>query len=172
MSANHSHLPTEHDPASRTRGGAVPPEPGDDASAEELESDIARTRRELGETVSALSDQLNPKVQAQRQVEAVTGRARARAAHLKTQAMGRVESIKGQARERIDGLKSRGDDRSDADAAPETIPVPPDTVTEVRAVETTDSRTGAAASPAVFVATGVATGALLALVALLVRRDH
>ena len=37
----------------------LPPEPGPDAGIEELQSDIDKTRDELGQTVAALSDKLD-----------------------------------------------------------------------------------------------------------------
>jgi F0F1-type ATP synthase assembly protein I len=39
------------------------PEPGPDASIDELQADIAKTRQELGETVSALADKADVKAQ-------------------------------------------------------------------------------------------------------------
>ncbi|MGP9604182.1 DUF3618 domain-containing protein [Brachybacterium sp. AOP42-E1-35] len=60
----------------RGNPGADYREPADDASPDELEADIARTRRELGETVEALSDKLDPKAQADKQVEHLKHRAR------------------------------------------------------------------------------------------------
>jgi hypothetical protein len=41
------------------------PEPGPDAGISDIEADIERTRRELGETVGALSDKLDVKKQVQ-----------------------------------------------------------------------------------------------------------
>ncbi|CRZ16906.1 DUF3618 domain-containing protein [Mycolicibacterium neworleansense] len=43
----------------------LPPEPGPDAGIDELQSDIDKTRSELGETVAALSDKLDVKGRAQ-----------------------------------------------------------------------------------------------------------
>lgn len=43
----------------------LPPEPGPDADIDELQSDIDKTRGELGETVAALSDKLDVKGRAQ-----------------------------------------------------------------------------------------------------------
>lgn len=43
----------------------LPPEPGPDADIHELQSDIDKTRGELGETVAALSDKLDVKGRAQ-----------------------------------------------------------------------------------------------------------
>lgn len=60
----------------RETPGADRPEPGTDAAPEELETDIARTRRELGETLESLTDRLDPKAQADKQVEHVKERAR------------------------------------------------------------------------------------------------
>ncbi|SUA03687.1 Protein of uncharacterised function (DUF3618) [Mycolicibacterium fortuitum] len=59
----------------------LPPEPGPDAGIEELQSDIDKTRDELGQTVAALSDKLDLKGRAQDKAaetkEAVVDRAHA-----------------------------------------------------------------------------------------------
>lgn len=59
----------------------LPPEPGPDAGIDELQSDIDKTRSELGETVAALSDKLDVKGRAQDKAtetkEAVADRAHA-----------------------------------------------------------------------------------------------
>ncbi|OBJ95366.1 hypothetical protein A5638_19835 [Mycolicibacterium fortuitum] len=59
----------------------LPPEPGPDAGIEELQTDIDKTRDELGQTVAALSDKLDVKGRAQDKAaetkEAVVDRAHA-----------------------------------------------------------------------------------------------
>ena len=59
----------------------LPPGPGPDAGIDELQSDIDKTRGELGETVAALSDKLDVKGRAQDKAvetkEAVVDRAHA-----------------------------------------------------------------------------------------------
>jgi hypothetical protein len=45
------------------------PEPGPDAGVEDIQADIERTRKELGETVGALSDKLDVKQRAKDKVE-------------------------------------------------------------------------------------------------------
>lgn len=45
------------------------PEPGKGASPEEIEDDLARTRRELGDTVEALTEKLDVKSQARKQID-------------------------------------------------------------------------------------------------------
>jgi hypothetical protein len=45
------------------------PEPGPDASIDDLQSDIERTRDELGETVGALSEKLDVKARAEQTVQ-------------------------------------------------------------------------------------------------------
>lgn len=52
------------------------PEPDADASPEQLEADIARTREELGKTVEQLTSALDVKTQAKQQVGQATERAR------------------------------------------------------------------------------------------------
>ncbi|MET0897440.1 MAG: DUF3618 domain-containing protein [Mycobacterium sp.] len=44
------------------------PEPGPDAGIDELQADIDRTRRELGETVSALAEKADVKARVQHKV--------------------------------------------------------------------------------------------------------
>lgn len=51
------------------------PEPDAQASAAEVEADIARTREELGETVDALTDKLNVKAQARNKTREMTDQA-------------------------------------------------------------------------------------------------
>ncbi|WP_125107940.1 DUF3618 domain-containing protein [Gulosibacter massiliensis] len=53
---------------------AAPPEPEKGASQEEIEADIERTRRELGETVEALAEKFDVKSQARRQIAATKHR--------------------------------------------------------------------------------------------------
>lgn len=52
------------------------PEPDGDASPEQIEADIARTREELGETVEQLTSAFDVKAQAKQQVGQATERAR------------------------------------------------------------------------------------------------
>lgn len=70
----------------RGNPGADQLEPREDATPEELEADIARTRRELGETVEALSDRLDPTAEAGRQVEHLKERARDQVDHARESA--------------------------------------------------------------------------------------
>lgn len=70
----------------RTNPGADLRGPADDASADEIEADIARTRRELGETVEALSDKLDPKARADEQIGRLTHRAREQVDHARESA--------------------------------------------------------------------------------------
>lgn len=80
----------------------APPEPGKNASVEELEADLARTRHELGETVGALAGKLDVKAQAREQVEVAKSRlveqrdeAREHVATYLTEAKGRVTDERG-----------------------------------------------------------------------------
>lgn len=54
-------------------------EPGKDASTEEIEADIARTRERLGHTVDELSGKLDVKSQARARIRAAKARATERA---------------------------------------------------------------------------------------------
>ncbi|MGV0743405.1 DUF3618 domain-containing protein [Mycolicibacterium sp. XJ870] len=63
----------------------LPQEPGPDAGIDELQSDIEKTRSELGETVGALSDKLDVKGRVQDKA-ADTKHAVAERAHVATEA--------------------------------------------------------------------------------------
>lgn len=65
-------LPTD---AAGEAAGVGHSEPADDAGPDEIEADIARTRRDLGETVAALSDRLDPTAQAEQQLHHLSHRA-------------------------------------------------------------------------------------------------
>lgn len=66
------------------RPNSMPPEPGPDAGVDDIQADIERTRKELGETVGALSDKLDVKERT-KQKAAVNERARHRQrAHRRT----------------------------------------------------------------------------------------
>lgn len=84
---SHSAATPGQDENARVNPGAGEPrEPADDASPDEIEADIARTRRELGETVEALSDKLDPKAQADEQISRLTHRAREQVDHARESA--------------------------------------------------------------------------------------
>lgn len=70
------------------------PEPSGDATPEEIETDIARTRRDLANTVGALSDKLDPKAQADKQVDELKARAHEQKARLQGQAEQARESAR------------------------------------------------------------------------------
>ncbi|WP_051500780.1 DUF3618 domain-containing protein [Nesterenkonia sp. AN1] len=53
---------------------AVQSEPGKGASKDEIEADLMRTRRELGETVGALAEKLDVKSQAREQINVTKDR--------------------------------------------------------------------------------------------------
>ena len=46
----------------------LPPEPGPDAGVDDIQADIERTRKELGDTVGALSDKLDVKARTKQKV--------------------------------------------------------------------------------------------------------
>jgi hypothetical protein len=64
------------------------PPPAKDASAEEIEADIAATRERLAQSVDALADKVNVKARAQE----------------------KAEQTKEQAREKLDQAKAKGQD--------------------------------------------------------------
>lgn len=85
------------------RTGSTSPEPGDDATPEQIEADIARTRRELGDTVGALTEKLDPKAQAERQADHLKEQARDQVDRVRTAAQSKVS----QGREAMTGLQGR-----------------------------------------------------------------
>lgn len=115
-------------------------EPSPDATPEDLEADIARTRRDLADTVGALSERLNPKSQAKHQAE-----------DIKAQAKHQAEDLKGRVREQAEHarLTAQNSFSQARDAA-------------VGA----DGRP----SPTGWIAAGAGAGALAAITALLIRR--
>jgi len=88
-------------PGPQGNPGADRPGLGEDPSLEEIEADIARTRHELGETVEALSDRLDPKAQADRQVEHLKERAREQVDHARGSAQSRLNHARGSAQSRL-----------------------------------------------------------------------
>lgn len=136
-----------HDGPHSDRTGATPArasdpatEPSPDATPEEIEADIARTRRELGDTVGALSERLNPRMQAKQQ----------------------ADDLKAQAKHQADDLKGRV--RDQAEHARQTAQT---SFTQARdATVGADGRP----SPTGWIAAGAAAGALAAVTALLIRR--
>jgi len=59
------------------------PEPGPDASIEDIEADVEQTRNELGQTVEALADKLD-----------VKGRAKDKAAETKEQVVEKADALR------------------------------------------------------------------------------
>ncbi len=68
------------------RAAVSPPPPRPDASADEIEADIAATRERLTDSVDALADKANVKAQAERKVDETKEQARAQAQQLVDQA--------------------------------------------------------------------------------------
>jgi Protein of unknown function (DUF3618) len=65
------------------RPDPLPPEPGPDAGIEDIQADIERTRRELGDTVGALSAKLD-----------VKERAKQKAAETKEHVVDRAQTVR------------------------------------------------------------------------------
>ncbi|OBA80013.1 hypothetical protein A9W99_18040 [Mycobacterium sp. 1164966.3] len=70
------------------------PEPGPEASADDLQADIEKTREQLGETVTALSAKLD-----------VKSRAKQAAAHTKDRLAGTASKVAGAARNNQGSLR-------------------------------------------------------------------
>lgn len=91
------HYPTpdpQHTAPHSSIAGAAP-EPGDDATREDLEADLERTRRELGETLGALTERLDVKAQAREQVDMTKERVAEQADVAREKALGYVDQAKG-----------------------------------------------------------------------------
>ena len=73
--------------------------PAKDASAEEIEADIAPTRERLAESVDALADKVNVKARAQEKAE-----------QTKDQAKEKFDEAKEQAKEKLDEAKVKSQD--------------------------------------------------------------
>lgn len=102
-----------------TAADGTPREPGADATPAELEADIARTRRELGDTVGALSEKLNPKAQAEHQMGHLKEQAGHQVEHLKEQAGHQVERARHAAQSAVGRLRGHGADATSDPDGPE-----------------------------------------------------
>lgn len=116
------------------------PEPSGDASPEEIETDIAHTRRDLANTVGALSDKLDPKAQADKQVDEL----KARAHEQKVRLQGQAEQARESARSSVAQARDQA-----RDVATDDLGRP---------------------SPVLWAAGGAAVGLLIATVSLLASR--
>jgi len=70
------------------------PEPGPDAGIEDLQSDIERTREQLGQTVAALSDKLDVKAQAKQKAADTRDRFAARTKEAKERALNTAQTLR------------------------------------------------------------------------------
>jgi hypothetical protein len=75
------------------------PPPAKDASAAEIEADIAATRERLAESVDALADKVNVKARAQEKAQ-----------QTKDQAKEKLDQATDQAKEKLDQAKTKGQD--------------------------------------------------------------
>lgn len=89
MSTAHLHRTAPHSTIAGTA-----PEPPDDASREDLEADLERTRRELGETLEALTGRFDVKAQAKEQIDMTKERVGEQADAARERALGYVDSAK------------------------------------------------------------------------------
>lgn len=96
----------------------LPPEPPKDATADELEADIAATREQLSETIDALEDKLNVSAQARRKVDQtktqLSDKVNARKAEVttkvvqtKTQLSDKIAQTRGQVADTVAQTKAR-----------------------------------------------------------------
>jgi len=70
------------------------PEPGPEAGIEDLQSDIERTREQLGQTVEALSDKLDVKAQAKQKAADTRDRFAARTKEAKERALNTAQTLR------------------------------------------------------------------------------
>ena len=85
---------------------STPPPPPPDASADEIEADIAATRERLADSVDALADKVNVKAQAERKVEATKEQAKAKVGEAADKAKATAGEAKGQAQQLVDQAKT------------------------------------------------------------------
>lgn len=78
-----------------------------DATAEQIEADIAQTRARLSESVDALADKVDVKAQAQRKVAEGKEQAAEKVTQVRAQATEKVTQVKAQATERAGQAKER-----------------------------------------------------------------
>ena len=83
-----------------------PARPAKDASADEIEADIAATRERLAESVDALADKVNVKARAQDKVDQTKQQAREKVDETKQQAQEKVDQAKAKGTELLDQAKS------------------------------------------------------------------
>lgn len=81
------------------------PEPDAQASAAEIEADIARTREDLGEIVDSLTDKFNVKAQARNKTREVTDQASERLHNVQAQGARAVVQLKNSATDERGQLK-------------------------------------------------------------------
>lgn len=90
-----------------TPTGPETPPPGKDASADELEADIERTREDLGNTVDELTAKLDVKAQAQHKVQDAKAQAQHKVQDAKAQAQHKVQDAKQRATEQAHTVQVR-----------------------------------------------------------------
>lgn len=78
-----------------------------DATAEQIEADIAQTRARLSESVEALADKVDVKAQAQRKVAEGKEQAAEKVTQVKAQAAEKATQVKAQAFEKAGQAKKR-----------------------------------------------------------------
>jgi len=84
---------------------STPPPPPPDATADDIEADIAVTRERLAESVDALADKVNVKAQAERKVEETKAQARAKVGEATDKAKATAGEAKGQAQQLVGQAK-------------------------------------------------------------------
>ncbi len=95
-----------------THTGPETPPPGKDASADELEADIERTREDLGNTVDELTAKLDVKAQAQHKVQDAKAQAQHKVQDAKAQAQHKVQDAKAQAQHKVQDAKQRATEQA------------------------------------------------------------
>ena len=90
----HYPTPDVHHSAPHSSIAGAAPEPGKDATREELEADLERTRRELGETLEVLTERMDVKAQAREQLDVTKERVAVQAEEARARALGYVDQAK------------------------------------------------------------------------------
>lgn len=89
----------------------LPPEPAKDATADELEADIAATRHQLGETIDALEDKLDVSAQAKRKVDQTKAELANKVNTAKSQLTSKVTAVRTQVTDKVSQTKTQVTDK-------------------------------------------------------------
>lgn len=89
----------------------LPPEPAKDATADELEADIAATRQQLGETIDALEEKLDVSAQAKRKVDQTKSQLADKVNATKARVSDKVTAVRTQVTDKVGNTKAQVSDK-------------------------------------------------------------